>query len=82
MLGEWHSHPQSSKAGLLSADDVRGARNNRHIRCYAAYYSQPDGDIYAWNPFQTSVPTAMFSRAFIGNYLREFPRQIQLTDAR
>jgi len=72
VLGEWHTHPQSIKALGLSPDDVRGARNNRHIRCYAAYYSQPDGDIYAWNPFQSSVPTAMFSRVLIGSYRREF----------
>jgi hypothetical protein len=71
VLGEWHTHPHLSKARLLSADDVRGARNNRHIRCYAAYYSQPDGDIYAWNPFQTSVPTAMKSIVLIGNYRLE-----------
>jgi len=70
VLGEWHTHPHSSKARQLSADDVRGAQNNRHIRCYAAYYSQPDGDVYAWDPFKTSVPTAMNSRVLIGNYRR------------
>lgn len=70
VLGEWHTHPRLSSAATLSADDVRGAQNNRHIRCYAAYYSQPDGDIYAWNPFQTSVPTAMSSLVLIGNYWR------------
>ena len=38
VLGEWHTHPQLGKATNLSAEDVRGAQNNRHIRCYAAYY--------------------------------------------
>jgi hypothetical protein len=70
VLGEWHTHPQTGKASLLSPDDVRGARSNRHIRCYSAYYSQPDGDVYAWNPFQSSVPTAMHSAVFIDNYRR------------
>jgi hypothetical protein len=71
VLGEWHTHPRQSGARTLSIDDVRGARNNRHIRCYAAYYSQPAGDIYAWNPFQTSVPTATASLVLIGSYRRE-----------
>jgi len=71
VLGEWHTHPESSKAGFLSAEDVRGARNNSHIRCYAAYYSQPDGDIYAWSPLQATIHTAMASRVLIGNYRRE-----------
>ena len=70
-LGEWHTHPQLGKAGMLSHEDVRGAWHNRGIRCYAAYYSQPDGDIYAWNPKQTSVPTAMATRVLIGNYRRD-----------
>ena len=68
VLGEWHTHTQKGGARTLSAEDVRGAQNNRHIRCYAAYYSQPDGDIYAWDPVQTSVPTAMASRFLIGTY--------------
>jgi hypothetical protein len=69
VLGEWHTHPKLSSA-LLSDDDVRGAQNNRRIRCYAPYFSQPDGDIYAWDAFQTSVPTAMSSLVLIGNFLR------------
>lgn len=68
VLGEWHTHPQRSSAMTLSPDDVRGAYSNRHIRCYAAYYSQPDGDIYAWNPRQSLVPNAMASRTYLGNY--------------
>ena len=67
-LGEWHTHPHESRAGTLSTEDVRGAYNNRRIRCYAAYYSQPDGDIYAWDPQQSLVPDAMTSRVHIGNY--------------
>lgn len=70
-LGEWHIHPHAG-AGALSREDVRGAWHNRGIRCYAAYYAQPDGDIYAWNPRQTSVATAMASRVLVGNY-RETP---------
>jgi len=73
VLGEWHSHPHASNAGTLSAEDARGAYDNRHIRCYAAYYSQPDGDIYAWDPQQVAVPSAMASRVLIGRYGRESP---------
>ena len=80
VLGEWHTHSQNGGAGTLSAEDVRGARGNRHIRCYAAYYSQPDGDIYAWNPLQTSVPTAMASRVLIGSW-RELPAGSQFADS-
>jgi hypothetical protein len=66
VLGEWHTHPhQGSRA--LSADDVRGARNNRHIRCYTPFYSTPEGEIYAWDARQTSVPAAMASREHVGN---------------
>jgi hypothetical protein len=36
VLGEWHTHPKLSSA-LLSDDDVRGAQNNRRIRCYARH---------------------------------------------
>ena len=70
-LGEWHTHPRQSRAGTLSTEDVRGAYNNRRIRCYAAYYSQPDGDIYAWDPQQSLVPDAMASRFYLGNYAAE-----------
>jgi hypothetical protein len=71
VLGEWHTHPQSGNAGILSLEDVGGARGNRLIHCYAAYYSKPDGDIYAWNPLQTSVHTAMASCVLIGSYRHE-----------
>lgn len=70
-LGEWHTHPHQGKAAMLSHEDVRGAWHNRGIRCYAAYYGQPDGDIYAWDPRQTSVPTAMGTTVLIGNYFRD-----------
>jgi hypothetical protein len=70
-LGEWHTHPHESLAESLSAEDVRGAYNNHHIRCYAAYYSQPDGDIYAWDPQRSLVSQAMSSRYLIGNYATE-----------
>jgi hypothetical protein len=68
VLGEWHTHPHDG-ARSLSEPDVRGAYNNRHIRCYRAYYSNPFGEIYAWSPQGTSVPTAMNSRVYLGNYL-------------
>lgn len=77
VLGEWHTHPHDGAPGL-SMDDVRGARNNRHIRCYAAFYARPNGDIMAWDPQETSVPTAMNSRVLIGNY-RELAAQPELS---
>jgi proteasome lid subunit RPN8/RPN11 len=67
VLGEWHSHPHDGSAGL-SREDVRGAHNNRHISCYLAFYSTPEGEIYSWDPKQVSVPVAMASRAPLGNY--------------
>jgi len=70
-LGEWHTHPHESRARTLSPEDVRGAYNNRRIHCYAAYYSEPDGEIYAWDPQESMVPDAMSSRFHIGNYAAE-----------
>jgi len=67
ILGEWHSHPHDGSAAL-SAEDVRGAKNNAHIRCYSAYYSKPDGEILSWEPGSTSVPVAMASRVSIGHF--------------
>lgn len=67
VLGEWHTHPHDG-AAQLSPHDVRGAYRNRHVRCYTAFYSRPDGAIYAWNPAQMSVPTAMASREHLGSY--------------
>ena len=67
ILGEWHTHPRIG-APELSQDDVSGANANRHIRCYAAFYSSPDGDIYRWSVDSTSVPVAMASRTLLGNY--------------
>ena len=67
ILGEWHTHPHDGSA-LLSIYDVRGAWQNRNLECYAAYYSKPDGEILAWDPQRTSVPTAMASRVHVGNY--------------
>jgi len=52
----------------LSVQDVRGAFHNRHIRCYTAFYSAPNGDIYRWDVSQTSVPTAMNTREYLGNH--------------
>jgi hypothetical protein len=33
-----------------------------------AFYSTPEGEIYAWNPNRVSVPIAMASRTPVGNY--------------
>lgn len=67
VLGEWHTHPQGG-ATTLSEADVTGAYLNRHIRCYTAFYGRPTGEVYAWDPQQTSVPTAMATRTLIGNF--------------
>jgi hypothetical protein len=72
VLGEWHTHPHIGTREL-SAADVRGAHANRHIRCYAAFYSSPDGAIYRWSTNATSVPTAMESRTQVGNYRKDPP---------
>ena len=68
VLGEWHTHPHVDGSRNLSAADVLGAYRNRRIRCYAAFYSQPDGDIHTWNVNVGSVPVAMASRVRLGNY--------------
>ena len=67
VLGEWHTHPHGGSRNL-SAEDVRGAFRNRHIRCYSAFYSAPNGDIWRWDTSQTSVPTAMNTREYVGNH--------------
>jgi hypothetical protein len=67
VLGEWHTHPVRHSATLSEAD-VKGAYLNRHIRCYVAFYGKPNGEVYAWDPQQTSVPTAMATRTLIGNF--------------
>ena len=68
VLGEWHTHPTTTGSRTLSAEDVRGAFRNRRIRCYTAFYSTPNGDIYRWDTNQTSVPTAMNTRKYVGNH--------------
>jgi hypothetical protein len=67
VVGEWHTHPHIG-ATSLSSLDVRGAHHNRHLNCYTPYYSNPIGEIYAWNPDLDSVPTANNSRVLIGTY--------------
>ena len=67
VVGEWHTHPRIGSPSLSSLD-VRAAHHNRHLSCYTPYYSNPVGDIYAWNPELDSVPTAMYSRVLIGTY--------------
>jgi hypothetical protein len=67
VIGEWHTHPHVG-APQLSVHDVRGAYRTRRVRCYSAFYSNPDGEIFEWSPGQTSVPTAMASRLPVGTY--------------
>ncbi|HUQ09638.1 MAG TPA: hypothetical protein VM146_04930 [Steroidobacteraceae bacterium] len=77
VLGEWHTHPHDG-APQLSEHDVRGAHRNHHVRCYIAFYSNPDGEIFAWSPAETSVPTAMFSRASVGIYGNEIASLLRI----
>lgn len=70
VLGEWHTHPHDG-AVQLSIEDVRGAHHNRRLRCYAAFYSKPNGEILSWDPASTSVPVAMASRVRIGSYAEQ-----------
>ena len=67
LLGEWHTHPREGSRSL-STDDVCGAYNNRHIRCYRAFYSTPSGAIYGWSADRISVPAAMASRVRVGDF--------------
>ena len=76
VLGEWHTHPSGDGSNGISAEDVRGAWNNRNIRCYTAYYAASNGKFYSWNPASTSVPVAMGSRVLLGDYRKpEFVRE-------
>jgi len=68
VLGEWHTHPHQTGSRLLSIQDVLGANHNLHIRCYAAFYAAPDGEMFGWDPRSTSVVTAMASRISLGRY--------------
>jgi hypothetical protein len=68
VLGEWHTHPGFHESDSLSTEDVLGAQANRHIRCYAAYYSTAAGEIFRWNLDAPTVTAAMASRTRIGNY--------------
>jgi hypothetical protein len=67
IVGEWHTHPRSGEA-RLSEEDVLGAYRNRNIGCYSAFYSEPDGSIYSWNPRRGMVTTAMASRVLLGSF--------------
>ena len=67
IVGEWHTHPRHGMAEL-SENDVYGAYRNRKLGCYSAFYSEPDGGIYEWNPQRGSVRGAMNSRIRVGNY--------------
>ncbi|MFL6548406.1 MAG: hypothetical protein ACJ8OJ_06895 [Povalibacter sp.] len=68
VLGEWHTHPRIYESDALSPDDVLGAQANRHIRCYAAFYSTSDGDVYRWALDAPTVEAAMASRTRVGNF--------------
>ena|SRR5688572_3498052 len=80
ILGEWHTHPHAIGAESLSIEDVRGANKNRHIRCYAPFYSGSSGNVFTWDLNQTSVPSAMASRRPLGNYYSS-PEQSPRHDA-
>ena len=67
VLGEWHTHPRGG-SWALSTLDVHGASRNRNVACYAAYFSRPDGKIFAWDHRRTSVPSAMASLVPVGSY--------------
>ncbi len=67
VLGEWHTHPRNGSP-FLSTLDVMGAYANRKIRCYLAFYSQPDGQIQSWDPQASSVPIAMHSLVRLGAF--------------
>jgi proteasome lid subunit RPN8/RPN11 len=69
VLGEWHTHPHGGSA-TLSREDVRGAHANRNIRCYAAFFAKPEGEICAWDPRRDSVAGAMSSCVAVGRYAR------------
>ena len=68
VLGEWHTHPSGDGSNGLSAGDVRGAWNNRKVRCYTAFYAASNGKFYSWDPASTSVAVAMRSRVLLGDY--------------
>lgn len=69
VIGEWHTHPGAG-TDAMSVDDVHGAHANVRMRCYSVFYSGPGGQIYRWDPRETTVPGAMASRVSIGNYRR------------
>ena len=71
VLGEWHTHPHSTGSQGLSPEDVRGANKNRQIRCYRAFYSKSNGEIWTWNLNATQMLTAMASSVQLGNYRRQ-----------
>ena len=68
VLGEWHTHPHFHEFDALTLEDVQGAQANRHVRCYTAFYSSADGDIFRWNLDAPTVAAAMASRMRLGNY--------------
>ncbi len=68
VLGEWHTHPHESGSLLLSDADVRGANDNRHIRCYRAFFSTSNGEVFSWDPNVVVVSVAMSNAIRQGNY--------------
>lgn len=70
VLGEWHTHPHVAGSANLSLADVRGAHVNRHIGCYRAFFSTPDGEVFIWDVNAAIVSTAMASTVRLGNYRR------------
>jgi len=68
VLGEWHTHPHTNGSSRLSPDDVQGANDNRHIRCYRAFFSTSEGNILSWDPNTAEVSAAMAAAVQLGNY--------------
>lgn len=80
VLGEWHTHVRDGSR-FLSSLDVKGAYANRNIRCYVAFYSQPDGVVRSWNPNASSVPIAMNSALQVGSFDSARPRELFASDS-
>jgi hypothetical protein len=68
VLGEWHTHPHELGSLLLSDADVRGANDNRGIRCYRAFFSTSNGEVLSWDPRVVVVSIAMSTAVRLGNY--------------
>lgn len=68
VLGEWHTHAHISGSSHLSEADVHGANDNRHIRCYRAFFGTSDGHVLSWDVNQSQPAAAMKSFVGLGSY--------------